>query len=99
MADDGETGVICLRVVDANQPLPTSVVQWCELCAEEIWVAQSSLRYLEGHPGAHVYCVQCMDGVAATQSELNIEAMPSGERTNDPRYQEMVRAAQERWQK
>lgn len=100
MPDEEEIGVICGRVADVDDPVPGSLIRWCQICAEEIYVAPSSLKFIERQEGAlRIICHECMSGVAETQDVVQIKPVPGAERMRDPRYREAVREARRRWEK
>jgi hypothetical protein len=53
----------CLPVTGNNKPGVLSEVRWCNLCAQEIWVAESSLA----REATELVCIPCGLGVMTTQ--------------------------------
>jgi hypothetical protein len=72
---DERARVICIPVAKQANPQPGSVVRWCHICADEVWLSQSSIRDF-AHIDYVTVCTACSLGEIALDAEPEIIAAP-----------------------
>ena len=82
MSDD-EMALICALV--SQQPLahPGSIKQWCEVCAEEVWMSVEGQTFRARQP-VKILCTECGVGIMALDQEAQMKAVPGAERYGSP---------------
>lgn len=62
--------IVCMRTAEQETPIPASVVRYCDLCKESVWISQVLVpRVDSGEMGA--ICMACLPGVMST---VDVEA-------------------------
>lgn len=81
MSDDTKV-LVCATVTSLPPGLedPGSVVRWCGLCADEVWVSLDGQRFIDHDHSVRVCCTDCAEGELATVEDYRIEAVPGSER-------------------
>jgi hypothetical protein len=87
--DDQEKTIICLARSKAFVAHPESVIRWCSLCGQEVWISAGGLAMFE-NDRAHVMlvCTECAPGVVSVDKNPQWGAIdPQGNETRLSRAQ------------
>lgn len=79
MAD--KAAILCVSVKDDPEVVEGSRQEFCELCAEPVWLAPSSFMWRE--QGASIFCNPCGFGIMQTEESQLV--MPTREQYDEMR--------------
>jgi hypothetical protein len=85
--------LICLVKAKAFAAHPESVVRWCSICGQEVWVSLGGVAFHEKDPGnVTLVCTECAPGVIATHGDPKWGALdPEGrQHALSPEFSEHV---------
>lgn len=71
--------LVCHPIGTLPEPTVGSIEQWCTICSQGVWVAQSSRQLMKQHPDMQIVCNDCVEGVMGTLDEP-VKVLPVNER-------------------
>ena len=78
--DAEPVGIICNPNKPGISHTPDAEIRWCSVCAQEIWVAQSTFAIQRHHPHSTLICFECAPGVIdSTGGEITIHGKTANE--------------------
>jgi hypothetical protein len=93
MAVNEPATLICLAKSKAFAIHPESVIRWCSICGQEVWVSKGGIAFHEKDPGnVMLICTQCAPGVIATHGDPTWGAVTADGRQEplSPEFAEQV---------